>query len=226
LRSQARATRKSASTVDTDTPNWLAISGIWIKTSTEASDSLFLSKHTGGTFNGYFLALNTTACYGAAGKALFYDSTACGGELVSGTTVNDHTWHQIVGVYGAGLLQELYVDGAPAEASGGANAIVPNTAPFLVGGAFDMAPLGLYTGLVDDVQLYNSALNATDVQFLFDHPGTALGVPEPGALTLLGLGTLALLGHGWRRWKEAEPGRRCGLMPYSGSPRRAPKGSK
>jgi hypothetical protein len=31
---------------------------------------------------------------------------------------------------------------------------------------------------------------------------SAAGVPEPSTVTLLGLGSLGLLGYGWRRWKE------------------------
>ena len=48
-------------------------------------------------------------------------------------------------------------------------------APFFIG-AF--GPLG-FSGIVDDVQIYNRALDAADVAFLHDHPGGELGTAGP-----------------------------------------------
>jgi len=42
-----------------------------------------------------------------------------------------------------------------------------------------------YYGLMDDVQVYDTALPPADIAFLYEHPGRTLGVvPEPGALAL------------------------------------------
>jgi hypothetical protein len=50
-------------------------------------------------------------------------------------------------------------------------------------------------GLATQVQIYNGALTAADVRLLGgpgEIPGPSSGVPEPAALTLVGLGLLSL----------------------------------
>jgi concanavalin A-like lectin/glucanase superfamily protein len=149
----------------------------WVKTTTTENESFVLSKHEAGTLNGYLLMVNTSPTYGRPDKAYFYGSTLGGGEAISGATVNDGNWHQIVGVYTSGGRIEIYVDGG---ASGDAKASQPiqaNSAPFLIGGINRSGmPKGSFTGLVDDVQVYDHALSSIEVQYLFEHPGQV--VPE------------------------------------------------
>lgn len=159
----------------------------WVKTTTTAADSIFLSKHASGSGNGYFFNINTTGIFGQANKAMFYQSTAAGTEPISTTTVNNGTWHQIVGVHVAGGNTQIFVDGAPAERTKTSSAIIANTAPFIIGGLSSSGtPTATFDGLVDDVQVYNQALTSSEIQILFDHPGQA--VPEPSTASLLAFG--------------------------------------
>ena len=152
----------------------------WVKTTTTDPNSNFVSKHTSGSFNGYFLSLNEGGPapgfgYGQTNKAWFYDSSTIGTEAVSTTSVNDGAWHQVVGVYLAGGNITIYVDG-DLEATKTSNAIVANTAQFLVGGiSVGGTPTANYTGLVDDVQVYRGALTDAQVHFLYTHPGQSTG---------------------------------------------------
>lgn len=145
----------------------------WVKTTTTDNDILVVTKHTATVTSGYFINLNQTGGGGAAGKATFYASDSQVAQSpTSTTTVNDNNWHQLVGVYRAGTMHSIYVDGAPAQASTASQAIVANSAPFLVG-AVNAAgtPESRYTGLIDDVQVYDLALTDAQIGFLFAHPG-------------------------------------------------------
>src|SRR5690606_9805504 len=98
-----------------------------------------------------------------------------GQEARSSTIVNDGHWHQIACTYQPGGQARIYVDGAPAESGVAAGGLTPNAAPFLVGGLFvGNGPLGLYTGLIDDVQIYCGVLTDDQIQFLFENPGAEI----------------------------------------------------
>ena len=160
---------------------------MWVNTTTTANDSLIVSKHESGFQNGYFTVVNQTGGGGLAGKATFtVGSEPVSQSPTSTTSVNDGLWHQIVGVFVAGGGHFIYVDGSPSEAGTVSQSVPANSAPFLIGGVnVSSVPTARYTGLVDDVQVYNNALSSSDVQYLYDHPGQA--VPEPAsALLLLG----------------------------------------
>ena len=109
----------------------------------------------------------------------------------SSLTVVDGQWHQLVGVRGGGIVS-LYVDGvfqASYADQGLPNA--PAGTPLLFGGllnpnGIDLVPL--YTGLIDDVQIYGAALSDRDIQFLFKNPGRTVLSSSPGIELLLLLG--------------------------------------
>ncbi|MEZ6151956.1 MAG: LamG domain-containing protein [Pirellulaceae bacterium] len=143
--------------------------------------------------------LSTILAYGQPNKSWFYGSNRAGSEVNSTTTVNDGAWHFVVGVYDASSnTQSIYVDGAPADGTSATQPILANGAPFLIGG-YNLAgtATGFYTGLVDDVQVYNMALNDDHISFLFNNPGIA--VPEPAAAALLWFATLIGVGRRVRR---------------------------
>lgn len=152
-----------------------------------------MTKHEAGSNNGYIFLINQSSANGVANKATFVGSQAVGVAPSSTTSVNDGEWHQIAAVHVEGGNNLLYVDGAPAEASIASAAIVANTAPFLLGG-FNQSgsATSSYTGLIDELQIYDQALTDGQIDFLFDNPAQA--VPEPTTAGLLGAaGLLGLL---------------------------------
>ena len=159
----------------------------WVKTAPgyQTADAIMVSKHTGGSSNGYFLGMNTSAGFGQTDKAYFYPSASFGQEAISTTNVNDGDWHLIVGVFDSGTAR-MYVDDGPAEdMTGPGLSIVANAAPFLVGGVFNNnANVSRFDGLIDDVRLYDEALTQSQIEAL---------IPEPASLALLGVGGLAIL---------------------------------
>src|SRR5439155_14181633 len=87
-------------------------------------------------------------------------------------SVNDGNWHQIVAVYQAGGTKSIFVDGTPAEDSKLSQPFNQNAVAFLIGGVnYSGVPTGLFSGLIDEVQIYNYALVDSDVDFLFHNPG-------------------------------------------------------
>src|SRR5205814_2229206 len=65
---------------------------------------------------------------------------------------------------------------------------------FLIGGVnFEGTPTGLFTGLIDEVQIYNYALVDSDVDFLFHNPGQEIAPHElpPGDCVTLPSGLIS-----------------------------------
>src|SRR5262245_12762216 len=151
---------------------------LWTKTTETANDTLVLAKHEAFSENGYVMAINPTGGGGAPGKATFVVSEFVALGVTSSTSVNDGKWHQIVGVFESNGNERVYVDGSPGEATGATEPMVANNAPFLIGGASVSGNAsGRYTGMVDEVQVYDHALTDAEVDQLFAHPTQIVGAP-------------------------------------------------
>jgi len=142
---------------------------VWVKLNPGDTEASFpIGKHYSGIVAGYFLAVNDAGdgC-SAIGKAHMYVAYPCGG--VSSTVVNDGLWHQLVGVYDTTSQRSaIYVDGLFQSSSSGGNIVHPISASFLVGGlTIAGVPAALYTGLIDNVRLYDSALDASKVASIY-----------------------------------------------------------
>jgi hypothetical protein len=166
----------------------------WVKTSIVGeSNQTVVGSHKGTVHAGYILGVNTSASgqYGQPGKAWFYNSEVGIVSPYSSITVVDDQWHHLAGVRGGGTVS-LYVDGvfqASYADQGLPNA--PAGTPLLFGALLnpngtDLVPL--YTGLIDDVQIYGAALTGSEIQFLFKNPGRTLLIASPGTELLLLLG--------------------------------------
>ncbi len=170
----------------------------WVKTTAAGDDIYPLSKHAAGTNNGYVFQVNASAFNGAADKATFIASHSPGSAPTSTTSVNDGTWHQIVGVHEVGVSSRMYVDGAPFEATSGPPAVGSNTADFLLGGFFSAgSPVTDYIGMVDELQIYDQALTDDEINFLFNNPSQA--IPEPSGVALLAVGLFSAFAQRTRR---------------------------
>src|SRR2546430_15227356 len=152
----------------------------WVKMNPgDAAPSMVLGKAQAGFPNGYLVEINQNGGYAQPNKVYFYDSDYPGQEVTSTTSVNDGNWHQIVGVYVAGANKYIYVDGAPAEASNASRPLVVDDAKFVIGGVdSDGTPGSAFTGLIDEVQIYNYALSPSEVDFLFQNPAQEISPHE------------------------------------------------
>lgn len=150
-----------------------------------------VAKHEIGTGNGYIMSINDIGDGAGTptGKTHFYHSDNFSGN--SSVSVNDLQWHHLVGIYDAvNHTVSQYIDGLPSGSSF-STGMTPNSAPLLVGGVQSSGnPTGSYTGLVDELMLFDHALSANEVSYLFANPS---GIPEPSAVLLLGVAGLAAL---------------------------------
>jgi hypothetical protein len=144
--------------------------------------------------------------------ALILDADNGSGMSVStGTTTanqySDGQWHHLVAMRNGDAWDSarLYMDGAPVALSNRSGGVWGVGTSALIGARGDN--LYGFTGLLDEVAIWNRTLSATEALALYE----ALTVPEPSALALLAIGGLWLAGrrlrqkrnrHNWR----SEPG--------------------
>src|SRR5262249_38051246 len=84
-----------------------------------------------------------------------------GDQAVQGTSVLPlNTWTFLVGTYD-GATMKLYVNGALAASRSMTGAVVSSTDPLRIGGDWSHE---MFTGLIDNVRVYNRALSATEIQ--------------------------------------------------------------
>lgn len=111
------------------------------------------------------------------------------GIFGTGVVVNDGTWHNVVMTIDLSYMALfLYVNGTLANAQSLAAApAFPSFNTFEIGRLGRAGtPVDGFEGLIDDVQVYDTALSEEQVLFLFNNPGVA--VPEPGAFALAAVG--------------------------------------
>jgi len=128
---------------------------------------------TSRTTEQYIVERNNQTFYFATGpstsKLCFYINTVSAAWNCSTTSVTDGTWHHVVGTWD-GTNKRLYVDGVPDSTFGGAGGNIANSTYGLNIGVRKSGgtPSGYFSGQLDDVQLFNYPITATQVRTLYN----------------------------------------------------------
>ncbi|MHC4322726.1 MAG: LamG domain-containing protein, partial [Planctomycetota bacterium] len=147
----------------------------WINTTASGEGDWFSMNPAGG--NQFLLCI-------LDGDIRFWEG---GWQPAAGVTVNDGTWHHIVATR-ENMNVRIYVNGAYQSAGSYTSAVSFGPGDrWSIGQEWDgETPSDFYTGSVDDVQLYNRALSAEQVQNLFngiqpEFPQAGFPSPADGA---------------------------------------------
>lgn len=167
-------------TYNIDTNPEFSIS-IWAKTTNTANPLFPVSRHFTGITNGYMIGINSLGgTYTNPLRPSFYLNDQPPNMCRGTTIVTDGQWHHLVAVYrfiGTGYIREIWVDGVREAANG---FVGPNSHPtpsFMIGGVYFSSggEAGVYQGQVDEVQLYNYAITAADINSLHNAPTSIAG---------------------------------------------------
>jgi hypothetical protein len=153
---------------------------LWVKTTVTDEVSWPLAKHHSGSESGYIVGINQNWILGAPNKAWFYNGSIEGVCPTSSLTVNDGAWHHVVGVREYGGNVSLYVDGQFQEAKPDQYVPAPPPGTPLLFGGYETSygvPFATYNGWLDDVQIYQGALTAQQILFLYQNPGQLIPMP-------------------------------------------------
>lgn len=129
-------------------------------------DPPFASKWGAGLDRSYSLGYDTAT----TNKVAFFELTSADDQfgIIYGTTlINDNKWHIVVGTYDGETLR-LYIDGILDTVSvyvGITGSLKVSTCAVQVGRAV-RTPSRLLLGIVNDVRIYNRALNAAEIKRL------------------------------------------------------------
>jgi hypothetical protein len=174
-----------------DITNALTISA-WINPTTVTS-SRIVDKITVGVTDGYLLDI--------LGGSL---RMIAGSRLLSGGTVATNTFQNVAGVY-AGQFMRLYINGVQVASNDfGSIAPIPTNNRSLKIGVDSTGNGNLFSGLIDEVNIFNRALSASEIGQLALNPNN-VSVPEPtSTLGLLALGTLGAASTLKRKLKSSQ----------------------
>jgi len=130
----------------------------WIKGG--APGQVILSQ-TGG-FGGTWLGTNPSE-----GKLITGLSDAYFGPLESESIITDGQWHHVGIVYDFdGLHRYLYVDGAEVAKDTDFVTGTGSDGGLYIGAGESLVPISFWSGLVDDVRIYNAALSPEEIEAL------------------------------------------------------------
>ncbi|HLX73075.1 MAG TPA: LamG domain-containing protein, partial [Verrucomicrobiae bacterium] len=87
-------------------------------------------------------------------------------QLFSSTNIPTNQWMHIAGTYDGATIS-IYVNGALSASAPFTNEIWPGTEPLSIGCSINGSPVSLFDGQIDEVNLYNRALTADEVQGIY-----------------------------------------------------------
>jgi len=126
----------------------------WVKTSGTPTNANIVAKMDIGGEYGYEIMIS-------GGKAMLYVASVADSVELSGTSsVNDNSWHHIVGVRD-GNNYYIYVDGILENSETYTLGTTNNTDNLLIGN--DISTTYYFDGTIDNVKVYSRALSAAEV---------------------------------------------------------------
>lgn len=162
---------------------------VWFKTNSMSGVVGLVNKYVASSYNGYNVFLNNgnvCAWYDRDFSNFVYDNTGCTFNVAG---FNDNTWHQVVYVVDSSG-GSLYLDGLQRGATlpwtgvAGAATTLQDVQLGHYPGAFGGAEY--FSGAMDQVRIYNTALTASDVTALYaaDNPPLPPADTTPPAVSL------------------------------------------
>jgi hypothetical protein len=146
----------------------------------------------------------TTAALGLNGGVVGFADASDPSTLHSQSAVNTGNFVHVVVTQDASTgARSVFVNGALDNQQQGST--ISNAVHDILTLGANPGQSTYFAGLIDDFQVYNEALNASDVAYLHANPGSAVGllaVPEPKSLALLALGIGMLALFQWQRWRN------------------------
>ena len=170
-------------------------SGSWSSVDASSTDSITTKGYSGAAFDGRHIYFVPNGVAGRHGKVLRYDTSSDGAfslkytqqghqggfggsdpglEFLINTTTGPLSvamysnlstgYHLVVGTYD-GTTLKLYVDGALVNSRAKIGTLVTNTTPLIIGGV--QSGKGYFNGIIDEAQLYNRALSASEITSIF-----------------------------------------------------------
>jgi hypothetical protein len=151
----------------------------WIATTNTSRTEAIISKFSAaGSGYGYIFRTDAAGHLELAVGA--EDLSAYPGSVVDTTTINDGNWHHVVAVVNIGRNVQFFVDGKLSSTSTMYTVANGDQWSNLEVGSSSYVGYGNYfTGGIDDVQVYNRALSATEVNSIFTLAGASQGSNSP-----------------------------------------------
>jgi len=155
---------------------------LWFKASIDNTGSDFLlDRFSGGTPGaGYLISLGTNG-------RLSLDERADGGDSIAknDTSKNyrDNAWHHVIGIVNtSSKTGTLYVDGVNKGSDSYTGNLI-NQNESLTLGSDSSDSTYIYSGLIDEVRIYNRALSASEVKSLYNQSASKFNKTPTNTLT-------------------------------------------
>jgi hypothetical protein len=131
---------------------------MWAKSDKTAEDRDYLLD-----LGGFFIAWGTNT----AGQLGWFDNNAWSSV---GTAPNDGNWHHLAFVYIGGSSGTVYVDGSSVGTISGQAINLPAISgqPSIIGNERNFTSKRGFEGRLDDIRIFDSALDAADVGYLYN----------------------------------------------------------
>ena len=133
----------------------------WINTNDNTTEHGIVEKYDGSGQNGYFFRISN-----GTGKLAFGICNGVTCDSVGGATqISTGTFHHVAAVYD-GTSLKVYLDGNLDGSNATGSAPTDGTNPLEIG-ARGGSPFNFFSGLIDEVELFNKALSDTDIGAIF-----------------------------------------------------------